>query len=198
MKFEATFKGSAAKLADCPSDGIPEIALTGRSNVGKSSLINSLAHKRQLARVSATPGKTQVLNYYSINSEFYLVDMPGYGYAKRSKTERMQWARMIESYLGLRESLKGVGVLIDSRHELMASDGEALSWLRDNRMPFFVVLTKMDQSSQTDISRLSKEISKEFPGIPILSTSSKSGRGITQLQEFIKRMAVLEPIERNG
>src|SRR5436309_2308303 len=132
MKFNAVFSRSAVKLEDCPSDGLPEIAVTGRSNVGKSSLINSLAGRKQIARVSGTPGKTQVLNYFKINDSFYLVDMPGYGYAKRSKSERASWAKMIELYLTNRESLRAVGVLVDSRHDLMESDRDALAWLQEH------------------------------------------------------------------
>src|ERR1051325_4663410 len=146
MKFTAVFSRSAVKLTDCPTDGLPEIAVTGRSNVGKSSLINALADRKQLARVSGTPGKTQVLNYFKVNDSFYLVDMPGYGYAKRSKTERAQWAKMIEMYLKNRETLRAVGVLMDSRHDLMESDRDALEWLHEHEVPAFVVMTKGDQS----------------------------------------------------
>ena len=197
MKFQALFSRSAVKLTDCPVDGLPEIAVTGRSNVGKSSLINSLAERKQLARVSGTPGKTQVLNYFKVNDKFYLVDMPGYGYAKRSKTERAQWAKMIETYLTDRKELRAVGVLVDSRHDLMDSDREAIAWLAENEVPMFVVMTKGDQSKQADLGRLSRSLRAAFGDIPIIGTSSKNGRGISQLQEFIKNLAVETEISRD-
>lgn len=197
MKFHAIFSRSAVKLEDCPTDGLPEIAVTGRSNVGKSSLINALAAKRQLARVSGTPGKTQILNFYLVNGAFYLVDMPGYGYAKRSKTDRAQWAKMIENYLTHREQLRAVGVLIDSRHDLMTSDHDAIEWLNAHDVSMFVVMTKGDQSKQSDLGQLTRSLRHDFKDIPIIATSSKSGRGISQLQEFIKNLGNEAPISRD-
>jgi GTP-binding protein len=190
MKFDASFARSVGRDEDYPAEGLPEIALTGRSNVGKSSLINALANRNQLARTSGTPGKTQILNYYLIGGKFYLVDMPGYGYARRAKSERMTWAELIESYLLKRTVLRAVGVLIDSRHPLMASDREAMGWLRGHSVPFFAVLTKSDQTKQRDVAALTAAISMECGGdVSIISTSSRLGRGIAPLREFIKKLA---------
>ncbi|MDP4199027.1 MAG: ribosome biogenesis GTP-binding protein YihA/YsxC [Bacteroidota bacterium] len=191
MSLSASFVRSVAQLEDCPADGLAEVALTGRSNVGKSSLINALTNRKQLARTSGTPGKTQVLNYFLIGKEYYLVDMPGYGYARRAKTERAKWARLIESYLLTNTRLRAVGVLIDARHSLMSSDREAMQWLQENSVPFFVVLTKSDHAKQRDLASLKSAITSEFGSErSVLATSSRLGRGIAPLREFIKKSAL--------
>src|ERR1039458_2151637 len=122
MKFEAHFVSSFSSIEKLPTDGRAEIARMGRSNVGKSSLINALAARQQLAKTSSTPGKTRLLNYFLVNGEFYLVDMPGYGFAKQAKSERFEWAKIAEKYFLEREPLSAVGVLIDGRHIGLESD----------------------------------------------------------------------------
>lgn len=138
---------SAPIVTMCPNDNKPEFAFIGRSNVGKSSLINMLCNHKGLAKTSATPGKTLLINHFIINKEWYLVDLPGYGYAKRSKTERDKLDRMIRSYILQREQLVNVFVLIDIRHEQQAIDREFIDWLGASGIPFSIVFTKADKLS---------------------------------------------------
>jgi GTP-binding protein len=139
------YLASYASLKSLPADGFPEIAFSGRSNVGKSSLINRLLGRQRLAKISSTPGKTRTLNYYLVNEAFYFVDLPGYGYAKVSKDERLRWQALVEPYLLDRPSLYGVVQLIDLRHEPMNSDRELWEWLRFHDRPALAVMTKADK-----------------------------------------------------
>lgn len=141
----AEFSISAPTVTMCPKDNKPEFAFIGRSNVGKSSLINMLCNHKGLAKTSATPGKTLLINHFIINKEWYLVDLPGYGYAKRSKTERDKLDRMIRSYILQREQLVNVFVLIDIRHEQQAIDREFIDWLGASGIPFSIIFTKADK-----------------------------------------------------
>ncbi|GAJ25239.1 GTP-binding protein EngB [Liquorilactobacillus sucicola DSM 21376 = JCM 15457] len=136
---------SAVKPEQYPNNGFPEIALVGRSNVGKSSLINTLIDRRSYARTSGQPGKTQTLNFYKVEEKMYLVDVPGYGYAKVSKKEREKWGRMIETYLTQRPNLKGVISLIDARHEPTELDLQMLEFLHYYQLPVLAVGTKIDK-----------------------------------------------------
>lgn len=141
----AEFAGSATGPRDFPRDRQPEIAFAGRSNVGKSSLLNRLLGRRKLARVSRTPGRTQTINFYWINGAFYCVDLPGYGYARVSERIRRSWAPMVEGYLRGREVLKVVVMIVDARHPPTPLDQEMRAWLRAARIPHLVVLTKVDK-----------------------------------------------------
>ncbi|EPR42275.1 GTP-binding protein engB [Desulfovibrio sp. X2] len=142
-----------AQLRDAPLDA-PQVALAGRSNVGKSSLINRLAGAKKLAKISATPGKTRSINFYRVEPDgYYLVDLPGYGYARTSKVERAKWAELIEKYLADAPGLKAVAVLLDSRLDPQALDMEMVSWLRQSGVPALAVLTKADKCSQRDLAR---------------------------------------------
>lgn len=143
----AEFVISAPTVTMCPKDTKPEFAFIGRSNVGKSSLINMLCNHKGLAKTSATPGKTLLINHFIINKEWYLVDLPGYGYAKRSKTERDKLDRMIRSYILQREQLVNVFVLIDIRHDQQAIDREFIDWLGASSIPFSIIFTKADKLS---------------------------------------------------
>jgi len=145
----AEFVISAARAEQFPTPRIPELAFVGRSNVGKSSLINALVGRRGLAKTSGTPGKTRQLNFFRINDRFHLVDLPGYGYAKVAQTEREAWSRLIERYLREREQLKLVVSLVDIRHEPTALDRSMIEWLASTGVPFLVVLTKLDKVSAT-------------------------------------------------
>lgn len=195
MKFIATFVSSYSAIGKLPSDGKPEIALIGRSNVGKSSLINALAERKQLAKISSTPGKTRTLNYYLVNGEFYLVDMPGYGYAKQSKSERAGWAALTEEYFLNRKELRAVGVLIDARHPGLESDMQALEWFREEGIPVFIVLTKCDKSSQKELNEHRRAISAHGSVLKIFRTSSVKGTGIAELRKFIENLTAERNLE---
>ncbi len=190
MKFDAKFLSSFSSVESLPSGGKPEIALIGRSNVGKSSLINAIADRKQLAKTSSTPGKTRTLNYYFVNGEFYLVDMPGFGYAKLAKSERAQWARLTEEYFLERKVLAAIGLLIDARHPELESDVSALRWFRDHELPFFIVLTKCDKAKQQDIARHIRLISVSHAIMNIFPTSSSTGKGVSPLRKFIVESAI--------
>ncbi len=144
---------AAVKPSQYPQAGVPEIAFTGRSNVGKSSLINLILNRRKLAKVSGTPGKTRTINFYNINDSFRLVDLPGYGYAKVSKTESEDWDRMMESYLSGREGLLKVVQLVDSRHQPTALDQQMYDYLRYYGLDGIVVATKADKLSGGELAR---------------------------------------------
>ena len=148
-----TVVGITSKL---PDTGQPEAAFAGRSNVGKSSLINCLLNRKNLARTSSEPGKTQTINFYHINEEIYLVDLPGYGYARTSQETRAKWAKMIENYLKTSKNLKGIFLLVDIRHEPTANDTAMYSWIKENGFTPLVVATKQDKIKR---SQLAKQLS---------------------------------------
>lgn len=146
MIKEVSFKGSFVYLDQCPETNFPEYAFIGRSNVGKSSLINLLTNRKDLAKVSGSPGKTQTLNFFLVDEAWYLVDLPGYGYAKISKKQRERWKRMIENYLSKRPNLVNAFVLIDSNLPPQALDLNFINWLGEAMVPFSIVYTKEDKS----------------------------------------------------
>ena len=176
----------------CPNDNVPDFAFIGRSNVGKSSLINMLCNHKNLAKTSAKPGKTQLINHFSINNnQWYLVDLPGYGYARASKSNREKWEGMIVDYLCKRENLHCIFVLIDARLEPQKIDLEFINWLGEKGLPFVLVFTKTDKIStvQTDknIAAFKREMSKTWDEIPpIFITSSVQNKGRTEILEFIE------------
>lgn len=173
----AEFIKSAFAAKDWTLDGKPEIAFLGRSNVGKSSLINSLLNKKGLARTSNTPGRTQSLNYFLINEKFYFVDLPGYGYAKVSKTMRSDWGRMAEEYLSDRAKLALFIQLIDARHEPTALDRQLYEWLVFNQKPHLVVATKSDKLSSVKLKKSLAEIEKALPAVKVIGYSATTGKG---------------------
>ncbi|MBF9252360.1 YihA family ribosome biogenesis GTP-binding protein [Pontibacter sp. 172403-2] len=180
---EAKFLMSNTKVALCPAPTKPEYAFIGRSNVGKSSLINMLTEQKGLAKTSSSPGKTQLINHFLINDTWYLVDLPGYGYAKVSKDARDSWRRMINYYLQHRENLTCVFVLIDSRHEPMQQDLDFLEYLGKTGVPFVIVFTKADKQSaaKTDSTiaaykRKLLETWEELPRIFLTSAVKRDGR----------------------
>lgn len=170
--------GITSKL---PENEYPEFAFAGKSNVGKSSLINALMNRKSLARTSAQPGKTQTINFYNINSELYFVDLPGYGYAKVSKTEKEKWGRMIERYLHNSKQLKAIFLLIDIRHEPGSNDIEMFNWIVNNGYEPIIIATKLDKinRSQKDkclkIIRTALGVKGTYPIIPF-SANTKQGR----------------------
>ncbi len=147
----ASIEISAVNPAQYPKSGIPEFAFAGRSNVGKSSLINKLLNRKSLARVSGTPGKTATINFYNIDDTIFLVDLPGYGYASRSKAEIKQWGKMIDTYLTAREQIYQVFLLVDSRHKPSADDRQMLDWIRSYQESVVVIATKTDKLSKRQL-----------------------------------------------
>ncbi len=150
---KAEFIKSASKLKECPKTTLNEVALLGRSNVGKSSFINHLTNRKALAKTSNTPGKTRLMNYFNINDEFYIVDFPGYGYAKISKTEQENWRKEFENYLLNRENLKFVFQFIDARHEVQKNDLIMKEWLDYHSIKTYIILTKMDYIKKSDYKK---------------------------------------------
>ena len=153
---------SAVKEEQYPKDNLPEIALAGRSNVGKSSLINTLLKRKNLARTSSQPGKTQTLNFYLVNDDFYLVDVPGYGYAKVSQKRRQEFGEMIQDYLETRPNLKGLIILIDSRHEPTKDDISMYEYAQYLNIPILVVCTKMDKIKKNQTNKVMTGLRKKL------------------------------------
>jgi len=180
---DVEFIASFPKVSACPVDGKPEFAFIGRSNVGKSSLINMLCNRKGMAKVSVTPGKTQLLNYFLINQTWYLVDLPGYGYARLSKEKKAGFGKMIKNYLEQRSTLVVAFVLIDVRHELQKIDKEFIDWLGENSVPFCLVYTKADKLGknqvQSNVLSIRKELLKTWNELPeqfITSSETRTGR----------------------
>lgn len=190
LQRRAAFVTSATDVKGCPHVRIPEYAFFGRSNVGKSSLINMLTGVKNLAKTSSTPGKTQLLNFFLVDETWHLVDLPGYGFAKVSKKARRDWEKIIREYLLQRHQLFYTFILIDIRHDPIGSDLELIDWMGEHGLPFCLVFTKADKISRTAVRNNSlkyqnylKQKWEELP--PIFITSSHSGEGKTELNEFI-------------
>lgn len=179
----------AATKEQYPTEGYPEVAFAGRSNVGKSSLINTLVNRRSLARTSSTPGKTRTINFYNINDAIYLVDLPGYGYAKVSKEEKKKWSGMIEGYLNNRQELKTVILLVDIRHEPTNDDKLMLEWMRNSGKDIVVVATKADKLSKNEMMKHVPMVKKALnltPNDKFITFSSQTKQGKEELWEIIK------------
>jgi len=190
MEFKkATFVTSATSLSECPDPQYPEVCFAGRSNVGKSSLINALLNHKGLARTSNTPGKTQQMNYYLVNEKIYFVDLPGFGYAKVPKKERERWGKNIREYLIKRPTLRLVLHLVDIRHEPSDLDMEFFYWMAVNRMTFCVVLTKSDKLTRNRQNqsrfRLEKVLDEMNIEVPILVCSSGKREGMEGIEKVI-------------
>ncbi|PZE19951.1 ribosome biogenesis GTP-binding protein YihA/YsxC [Paenibacillus xerothermodurans] len=187
---QAEFIISAVGPSQYPQDALPEIALAGRSNVGKSSLINRMIQRKNLARTSSKPGKTQQLNYYKINSDLYFVDLPGYGYAQVSKAKREVWGKFIEEYLTTREYLKLVLLIIDLRHPPTKDDQAMYDWLKHHDIPTCVVTTKADKITKGQWQKHVK-IVRETLGMekhePLVLFSSELGVGKDELWQLVER-----------
>ncbi len=186
----AEFIISNTRVDLCPKEAIPEYAFIGRSNVGKSSLINMLVDRKKLAKTSSTPGKTRLINHFKINGEWFLCDLPGYGYAKVSKKDRDSFAKMIEKYATLRSNLVCFFVLVDARLPPQQLDLDFIEWLGDNKLPFVIVLTKVDKINQREKSKnlelLKAELSKSWEELPLIfETSAIKGTGRDQVLDFI-------------
>jgi GTP-binding protein len=189
----AKFEKSSADHRQCPLTELPEYAFIGRSNVGKSSLINMITGSKKLAKTSGTPGKTRLINHFRINEAWFLVDLPGYGFAKISKRVREKWEKMIHDYLLHRKNLVSTFILIDSRHEPQASDMEFIRWFGEHALPFVLIFTKSDKLGPNQLGKNIKDYQQklltEWEELPLsLITSSKSGRGKEEILELIDEM----------
>ena len=189
----AEFTISAPNVSMCPADTKPEYAFIGRSNVGKSSLINMLCNNKKLAKTSATPGKTLLINHFVINKEWYLVDLPGYGFAKRSKTEIKKLDQMIRGYILQREQLVNVFVLVDIRLEPQKIDLEFINWLGESGIPFAIVFTKADKLNVTktkaSVALYEKTLSETWEELPrMFITSSEKKTGKDDILNYIEEI----------
>lgn len=193
MKIQnAEFITSSTHEKQCPKPDKPEYAFIGRSNVGKSSLVNMLTERKKLAKISSNPGKTITMNHFIINKEWYLVDLPGYGYAKRSKTERVKWEKMIKQYLLTRTNLLTIFLLIDLRIEPQRIDLEFMEWLATSQIPFVITFTKADKVGMTKIEASVEKYKntllenwEEIP--PMLITSAQTSLGKEELLTYIEK-----------
>lgn len=188
---KAIFKQSASSIFGCPKPTLQEYAFIGRSNVGKSSLINMLCNNNKLAKTSATPGKTQLINHFVINDHWYLVDLPGYGFAKTSKSSRAKFETIIFDYCKKRETLACLFVLIDSRLPLQKIDQEFMLWCAETGIPFSIIYTKTDKNSKAELSRNIKSIEKELLKIweelpNSFISSGEKGTGKEEILDFIE------------
>lgn len=184
----AEFETSAVKNTSYPAGELPEVALAGRSNVGKSSLLNRLVNRKALARIGNTPGRTRLINFFLVNGFFRLVDLPGYGYAKVSKAERDSWRKMVEGYLRNRENLKGVVLLVDGRHQPTAQDVQMYGWLKDQGISAAVAATKADKLSRSRVFQSLKVIRSTLSmteNDPLIPFSSETGQGREELLKVI-------------
>ena len=186
----AEFKISNTRIDKCPQDGLPEYAFIGRSNVGKSSLINMLTRKPKLAMTSSTPGKTLLINHFLIHKQWYLVDLPGYGYAKRGKKQQEKIQQIIEDYVLDREALTCLFVLVDSRHEPQKIDLEFIEWLGENGVPFAIIFTKADKLNITqqreNIANYLHKLEEQWEELPpYFLTSAEKQTGRNEVLDYI-------------
>ena len=195
---QSSLAAVGTKFSQYPTDGRPEIAFAGKSNVGKSTLINAMLGRRALARTSSQPGKTRTINFYDVNGQMYVVDLPGYGYAKAPKTEIAKWGAMIEEYLQKREELRAIILLIDIRHEPGKNDVMMYEWLRHYGYDIIIAATKSDKINRSQIPKHLSVIRKTLglqPGDVLLPFSGEKKTGVQELWAEIDRF--LEPEEEN-
>ena len=180
-----TVVGVTSKL---PENLLPEFAFAGRSNVGKSSLINKLVNRKALARTSSQPGKTQTINFFLLNGEFYFVDLPGYGYAKVSKELQAKWGKMIERYLTRSRQLRMIFLLVDIRHEPSAGDKQMYEWVKSNEIPAVIIATKADKINRSQLNKQLAMIRKELGGAkePIIPFSKETGQGFDEVWKVME------------
>ena len=195
----ASFEISNSDYRKCPSANMHEYAFIGRSNVGKSSLINMLTGRKNLALTSSTPGKTMLINHFKINDSWYIVDLPGYGYAQRGKESRRQLQKIIEGYILNRAQMSNLFLLVDSRHAPQKIDTEFMEWLAENGVPFSIVFTKTDKLSKEgarkNIEKYCENLLETWESLPpVFVTSSEDGRGKEELLAYIEELNKL-PLE---
>lgn len=184
----AEFITSAVKPEQYPPESLPEIAFAGRSNAGKSSLINALVNRKNLAKTSSTPGKTRLINFFAINNAFYFVDLPGYGYAKVSQSERRYWKPMVESYISSRKTLRGVVIISDIRRIPGAEEIELMGWLANLNIPAIVISSKADKLSNNEQFRQRRAVSRTLSTEPeeLILFSAKTRQGMDHVWERIR------------
>lgn len=186
--ISAEFAHCVGMKSQLPETPFPELAFAGRSNVGKSSLINRLINRKALARTSGQPGKTQTLNFYLVNSAVYLVDLPGYGYAKVPHSIRDKWKKLLEDYLTNREALKGVALVVDSRHPPAASDLQMYQWLLHYEKPLIIVATKVDKLTQREYRPNLDRLAAAYKGAKVIPFSSVKGSGREEIWREIQNI----------
>ena len=190
--IQADFVISAVSEDDFPHEGIPEVVFAGRSNVGKSSLINRLAGSQKLARISSTPGKTRSINFYRLDRSFFFVDLPGYGYAKAGKSEIREWKRLIERYFHTRPGIVLAIQIVDSRMPPTDSDIQLADWLGRLKIPHMLVAAKSDKLSNNQQREQSRVISKLFGGQPVVMSSAKTGTGCKEIWKRVLQATAVE------
>ncbi len=176
-----SFLKSITNIKDKPTPKLPELAVVGRSNVGKSSLINSIFNQKKLAKISSTPGKTRLINYFLVNNKFYFVDLPGYGFARVSKQDTEKWKKMIENYLKDNSELRLVLLLVDSRRGIMQIDITTMDWLSYYQINYKIVLTKVDKISNNELSKTKSKVIEQIEDENVMVFSSKNGKGRNEL-----------------
>ena len=189
----AEFVISSARVDQCPQSSFPEYAFIGRSNVGKSSLVNMLTNHSKLAKTSATPGKTLLINHFLVNKQWYLVDLPGYGFARRSKTETENLRKMITGYILMREQMANLFLLIDSRHKPQKNDLDFIEFLGNNEIPFSIVFTKADKLSRSslnlNVKRYLQVLEEQWEVLPpYFITSAESKLGKEDILDYIEKI----------
>ncbi len=189
LRLEVSFLTSAPSLRNCPPPQGPEVAFAGRSNAGKSSVLNRLTGSRQTAKVSKTPGRTRLLNFFAVREGGCLVDLPGYGYAKAQKSTQVAWQESVNEYLSYRENLVAVVLVMDIRHPLQSSDTQLLDWAHDSGIPVRVLLNKADKLKHGARQNALRDVQRELAGNPfavVQSFSASSGLGHAELLETLK------------
>lgn len=192
MQIKSTsFVKSSSSHKDCPPESLPEFAFIGRSNVGKSSLINLLLQRKDIAKTSSTPGKTRLINHFLVNEQWHLVDLPGYGYAKVSKTDRKSFMKMIYDYFESRPNMVNAFVLVDARHAPQKSDLEFMQWLGEHGIPFSIIMTKLDKLSSSEHKKNKDAYHKQMMDTweslpPFFYTSASSKLGREEVLQYIE------------
>lgn len=186
-RMHATFLKSAVNIDGLPQSDKPQIALLGRSNVGKSSLLNNLTDQKGLARVSATPGRTQMINVFDVDKRFFLIDLPGYGFAKTSKVKRVAFEGLLNHYLNRTEKLRLALVIIDARLGPTDIDREMFAFLEDTRKPFAIIANKIDKLTKNEVGQLTKMLADDYPGVTVILHSNVTKKGAGEVRQLIEK-----------